>query len=239
MFRQLSMKVTKMNQTKKNCARKKEKSSECLPRYEKELMLIKIELKVALLASKLYLECHGALQVPSLLERRSRGDQFGNPRAVPDNCAVTIQIERGSLRQRMNDHRFDTNYKDPDKAVPIHAGTHNQDFQTCYTTNILRAFPKHVLLFILDTHICTSYDNVLMMRRLHLEELYPHMQGGRVEKHLGGTTLGTSDQDSNPNLPIIGSPVYCESNALDHSTIEACLGDLINSSGVLPGTLYY
>nr|CAD7405291.1 unnamed protein product [Timema cristinae] len=47
-----------------------------------------------------------------------------------------------SLRQRMNNHRFDTNHKDPDKAVPIHAGTHNQDFQTCYTTKTLRAFPK-------------------------------------------------------------------------------------------------
>nr|CAD7598380.1 unnamed protein product [Timema genevievae] len=44
--------------------------------------------------------------------------------------------------QRMNNHRFDTNHKDPDKPVPIHAGTHNQDFQTCYTTKILRAFPK-------------------------------------------------------------------------------------------------
>nr|CAD7424961.1 unnamed protein product [Timema monikensis] len=45
-------------------------------------------------------------------------------------------------RQRMNNHRFDTNHKDPDKPVPIHASTHNQDFQTCYTTKILRAFPK-------------------------------------------------------------------------------------------------
>nr|CAD7397594.1 unnamed protein product [Timema poppensis] len=46
------------------------------------------------------------------------------------------------LRHRMNDHCFDTNHKDPDKPLPIHAGTHNQDFQTCYTTKILRAFPK-------------------------------------------------------------------------------------------------
>nr|CAD7432621.1 unnamed protein product [Timema monikensis] len=56
--------------------------------------------------------------------------------------AEYIGLTTGSLRQRMNNHRFDTNHKDPDKPVPIHAGTHNQDFQTCYTTKILRAFPK-------------------------------------------------------------------------------------------------
>ncbi|CAG2054010.1 unnamed protein product [Timema podura] len=43
---------------------------------------------------------------------------------------------------RMNNHRFDTNHKDLDKPVPIHAGTRNQDFQTYYTIKILRAFPK-------------------------------------------------------------------------------------------------
>nr|CAD7401879.1 unnamed protein product [Timema poppensis] len=48
--------------------------------------------------------------------------------------AEYIVLTTGSLRQRMNNQSFDTNHKDPDKPVPIHAGTHNQDFQTCYTT---------------------------------------------------------------------------------------------------------
>nr|CAD7200622.1 unnamed protein product [Timema douglasi] len=39
--------------------------------------------------------------------------------------AESIGLTTGSLRQRMNNHRFDTNHKDPDKPVPIHAGTHN------------------------------------------------------------------------------------------------------------------
>nr|CAD7457966.1 unnamed protein product [Timema tahoe] len=56
--------------------------------------------------------------------------------------AEYISLTKGSLRQRMNNHHFDKNHKDPDKPVPILAGTHNQDFQTCYTTKILRAFPK-------------------------------------------------------------------------------------------------
>nr|CAD7427073.1 unnamed protein product [Timema monikensis] len=42
----------------------------------------------------------------------------------------------------LNIHLFDTSHKDPDKPVPIQAGTHNKDFQTCHTTKILRAFPK-------------------------------------------------------------------------------------------------
>nr|CAD7451893.1 unnamed protein product [Timema tahoe] len=108
--------------------------------------------------------------------------------------------------------------------------------------------------------------------RLNLEEVNPHLRGGRVENHLGKTTpsspdrdskldlpvlgglaqhdwrvsqlrhrgrecaricvegewknyLGktttsTSDLDSNPDLPVIGSPAYCESDALYHSATK-------------------
>nr|CAD7613663.1 unnamed protein product [Timema genevievae] len=37
-------------------------------------------------------------------------------------------LPTGSLRQRMNNHRFDKHYKDLNKPVPIHAGNHTQDF---------------------------------------------------------------------------------------------------------------
>ncbi|CAG2055493.1 unnamed protein product [Timema podura] len=33
-------------------------------------------------------------------------------------------------------------------------------------------------------------------------------------------TRTTPDRDSNPDIPVIGSPVYCESDTLDHSTTE-------------------
>nr|CAD7431827.1 unnamed protein product [Timema monikensis] len=55
---------------------------------------------------------------------------------------VVANVWKYESKQRMNNHRFDTKHKDLDKPVPIHASTHNQDFQTCYTTKILRAFPK-------------------------------------------------------------------------------------------------
>nr|CAD7425611.1 unnamed protein product [Timema monikensis] len=37
----------------------------------------------------------------------------------------------------------------------------------------------------------------------------------------GKTTLNTSDRDSNLDLPVIGSLVYCESRSLDHAVAEA------------------
>nr|CAD7603532.1 unnamed protein product [Timema genevievae] len=33
--------------------------------------------------------------------------------------------------------------------------------------------------------------------------------------------LSTSDWDSNPNIPVIGSSFYCESDAIDHAATEA------------------
>nr|CAD7425463.1 unnamed protein product [Timema monikensis] len=51
-------------------------------------------------------------------------------------------------------------------------------------------------------------------------EVYPYLRRGRLENYFGETTLTTTDQDSNLNLPVIGSLVYCESNALDHVATE-------------------
>ncbi|CAG2053558.1 unnamed protein product [Timema podura] len=40
--------------------------------------------------------------------------------------------------------------------------------------------------------------------RLNLEEVNPHLRGGRVENHLGKTTPSSPDRDSNLDLPILG-----------------------------------
>nr|CAD7572692.1 unnamed protein product [Timema californicum] len=80
---------------------------------------------------------------------------------------------------------------------------------------------------------------------VELEEVNPHLRGGRVENHLGKTTpvhpteiltsispfsaveLNTTSalanyatEVSNPNPPIITSTVYCENVASDFSTAE-------------------
>nr|CAD7458011.1 unnamed protein product [Timema tahoe] len=43
---------------------------------------------------------------------------------------------------------------------------------------------------------------------------------GECENHSGKTTLSTPDRDSNLNLPVTGSLVYCESSALDHAVTK-------------------
>nr|CAD7610973.1 unnamed protein product [Timema genevievae] len=37
----------------------------------------------------------------------------------------------------------------------------------------------------------------------------------------GNTTFSIPDQNSNTNIPVTSNPVYCKSNALDHSTTDA------------------
>ncbi|CAG2053676.1 unnamed protein product [Timema podura] len=41
------------------------------------------------------------------------------------------------------------------------------------------------------------------MGRLDLEEVNPHLRGGRVENHLGKTTPSSPDRDSNLDLPVL------------------------------------
>nr|CAD7195027.1 unnamed protein product [Timema douglasi] len=40
--------------------------------------------------------------------------------------------------------------------------------------------------------------------QVELEEVNPHLRGGRVENHLGKTTLSSPDRDSNLDLPVLG-----------------------------------
>nr|CAD7458790.1 unnamed protein product [Timema tahoe] len=58
---------------------------------------------------------------------------------------------------------------------------------------------------------------------LNIEEVNPHLRGGRVENHLGKTTPSTLDRYSNPDLPVISSLVYCKRDALDHAATEVDL----------------
>nr|CAD7255870.1 unnamed protein product [Timema shepardi] len=50
------------------------------------------------------------------------------------------------------------------------------------------------------------------------EEVYTHLV--RVENHLRKTTLSTPNRDSNLNIFVVGSLVYCESSALDNAATE-------------------
>nr|CAD7262143.1 unnamed protein product [Timema shepardi] len=43
------------------------------------------------------------------------------------------------------------------------------------------------------------------IRKVELEEVNPHLRGGRVENHLGKTTPSSPDRDSNLDLPVLSS----------------------------------
>nr|CAD7261507.1 unnamed protein product [Timema shepardi] len=44
-----------------------------------------------------------------------------------------------------------------------------------------------------------------VFQMVELEEVNPHLRGGRVENHLGKTTLSSPDRDSNLDLPVLSS----------------------------------
>nr|CAD7405660.1 unnamed protein product [Timema cristinae] len=53
--------------------------------------------------------------------------------------------------------------------------------------------------------LSTNYANGLGIQKVELEEVNPHLRGGRVENHLGKTTLSSPDRDSNLNIPVLSS----------------------------------
>nr|CAD7194317.1 unnamed protein product [Timema douglasi] len=61
------------------------------------------------------------------------------------------------------------------------------------------------------------------VERLNLEEVNPHLRGGRVENHLGKTTPSSPDRDSNLDLPVLGSRAQHETSALANYATEAVI----------------
>ncbi|CAG2056470.1 unnamed protein product [Timema podura] len=72
-----------------------------------------------------------------------------------------------------------------------------------------------------STESCNNQQCSGGIRKAILKEVILHFHGGKVGKHFGTTTLSTPDRDSNLDLPIISSLVYCKSSALDYVIIEA------------------
>nr|CAD7608183.1 unnamed protein product [Timema genevievae] len=70
-----------------------------------------------------------------------------------------------------------------------------------------------------DGRLCTvvGWGQLFESGRV-FQKVYPYYRGKTAENHSVKTTLCTPDQDSNPGLPVISSPVYCERDALDNAT---------------------
>nr|CAD7399522.1 unnamed protein product [Timema poppensis] len=50
---------------------------------------------------------------------------------------------------------------------------------------------------------------------VELEEVNPHLRGGRVENHLGKTTPSSPDQDSNLDLPVLSGRAQHDSRTFN------------------------
>ncbi|CAG2065201.1 unnamed protein product, partial [Timema podura] len=87
---------------------------------------------------------------------------------------------------------------------------------------IRKSVGKHSMYRDQHTKICHS---VVMILQVLLTFMAATVLGavetrGRVGNDFGNFTLSIPDRDSNLVLPIIGSLVYCESSALDHTASE-------------------
>ncbi|CAG2065852.1 unnamed protein product [Timema podura] len=85
----------------------------------------------------------------------------------------------------------------------------------------------HALILTgLDLYVVSKNGKVSsqVVGNLNLEEVHPHFHGGRVENHLGKIPLNAPNlvQTSIP----FGSPVYCESNTLDHAATGASVNNV-------------
>nr|CAD7571607.1 unnamed protein product [Timema californicum] len=54
-----------------------------------------------------------------------------------------------------------------------------------------------------DKYTAIVYNFFLRRKLVELEEVNPHLRGGRVENHLGKTTPNSPDRDSNLDLPVL------------------------------------
>nr|CAD7406744.1 unnamed protein product [Timema poppensis] len=66
------------------------------------------------------------------------------------------------------------------------------------------------VLMVLSIYICDTLNIYkqsveLGIWKVELEEVNPHLRGGRVENHLGKTTPSSPDRDSNLDLPVLSS----------------------------------
>uniref|UniRef100_A0A7R9FHM4 oleoyl-[acyl-carrier-protein] hydrolase n=1 Tax=Timema tahoe TaxID=61484 RepID=A0A7R9FHM4_9NEOP len=110
------------------------------------------------------------------------------------------------------------------------------------TLNIIKQLGKgDQLQFNLISRLLNMETNK-ELGRLNLEEVNPHLRGGRVENHLGKTTPSSPDRDSNLDLPVLGGltqhifqgTVIVHTVDSDQNTLlsNKATGDIINDEAL-------
>nr|CAD7427251.1 unnamed protein product [Timema monikensis] len=72
--------------------------------------------------------------------------------------------------------------------------------------------------------------------KVELEEVNPHLRGGRVENHLGKTTPCSPDRDSNLDLPVLSSRAQHKRSAQNRLLVKN--GKIVNEDGIIDGDVY-
>nr|CAD7259408.1 unnamed protein product [Timema shepardi] len=75
-------------------------------------------------------------------------------------------------------------------------------------------------LVLTDSSQLTSDSHHLGIGKVELEEVNPHLRGGRVEKHLGKTTHSSPNRDSNPDPPALSSRAQHDKRDLGRLNLE-------------------
>nr|CAD7257597.1 unnamed protein product [Timema shepardi] len=73
------------------------------------------------------------------------------------------------------------------------------------SADLMKASRCHLLLRFSSTAVSFDRASSRGIGKAELEEVNPHLRGGRVENHLGKTTPSSPDRDSNLDLPVLSS----------------------------------
>nr|CAD7258504.1 unnamed protein product [Timema shepardi] len=85
--------------------------------------------------------------------------------------------------------------------VKNHLGKH----PPVHPTEIRTSISPYSAVELNKTSALANYATEAGIGKVELEEVNPHLRGGRVENHLGKTTPSSPDRDSNLDLPVLGS----------------------------------
>nr|CAD7426504.1 unnamed protein product [Timema monikensis] len=82
-----------------------------------------------------------------------------------------------------------------------------------------------------------GFSTPIGIGKVELEEVNPHLRGGRVENHLAKTTPSSPDRDSNLNLPVLSSRAQHDKRVsqLRHQGSEVALAESGKQSEVIRG----
>nr|CAD7194754.1 unnamed protein product [Timema douglasi] len=153
------------------------------------------------------------MRMPGWIQRSPLGfgqtDERASERA--SDWVATLSSERASARSRAQSGRplrtsslLEVVRKESDETYKFNYEGHRTTFICTVERRKKRESTASYYPFGLYA-LSTNYANGLGTAKVELEEVNPHLRGGRVENHLGKTTPSSPNRDSNLDLPVLSS----------------------------------